>query len=80
MFKTVIRNSLKANTKKNLSIARDEQKGMALLKAAKDSYPAISKEDVRTSTRTILSSTSIFFRHICIFTKQSLLPKNVQSN
>ncbi|MGE7926090.1 IS110 family transposase [Viridibacillus arvi] len=45
--KTVIRNRLKANTKKNLSLARAEQKGIALLEAAKDSYPAISKEDVR---------------------------------
>ncbi|WP_165820826.1 IS110 family RNA-guided transposase [Pueribacillus theae] len=45
--KTVIRNRLKANTRKNLSLARAEEKGMALLEAAKDSYPAISKDDVR---------------------------------
>lgn len=46
--KTVIRNRLKANTKKNLSLVRAEQKGIALLEAAKDSYPAISKDDVRS--------------------------------
>ncbi|PLS16122.1 IS110 family transposase [Bacillus sp. M6-12] len=45
--KTVIRNRLKANTRKNLSLARAEAKGIALLEAAKESYPAISKEDVR---------------------------------
>ncbi|AJS59365.1 IS110 family transposase [Paenibacillus sp. IHBB 10380] len=45
--KTVIRNRLKANTRKNLSWIRAEEKGMALLEAAKNSYPAISKDDVR---------------------------------
>lgn len=45
--KTVIRNRLKANTRKNLSLKRAEEKGIALLEAAKISYPAISKEDVR---------------------------------
>lgn len=45
--KTVIRKRLKANTRKNLSLARVEAKGIALLEAAKESYPAISKEDVR---------------------------------
>ncbi|WP_078552969.1 IS110 family transposase [Bacillus alkalicellulosilyticus] len=45
--KTVIRNRIKGNTKKNLSHARAEAKGLELLNAAKDSYPAISKEDVR---------------------------------
>jgi transposase len=45
--KTVIRNRLKSNTRKNISLARAEVKGIALLEAAKDSYPAISKEDVR---------------------------------
>ncbi|WP_338751673.1 IS110 family transposase [Bacillus sp. FJAT-52991] len=45
--KTIIRNRLKANTRKNLSLSRAEAKGLALLEAAKDSYPAISKEDVR---------------------------------
>ena len=45
--KTIIRNSLKANTRKNLSWKRAEEKGLALLEAVKDSYPAISTEDVR---------------------------------
>ncbi|MGC4379455.1 IS110 family transposase [Fictibacillus sp. Mic-4] len=45
--KTVIRNRLKANTRKNLSLKRAEEKGIALLEAAKTSYPAISKEDIR---------------------------------
>jgi transposase len=45
--KTIIRNRLKANTRKNLSLSRAETKGIALLEAAKDSYPAISKDDVR---------------------------------
>ncbi|RXJ02798.1 IS110 family transposase [Anaerobacillus alkaliphilus] len=45
--KTVIRNRLKANTKKNLSLTRAEEKGIGLLHAAQNSYPAISKEDVR---------------------------------
>lgn len=45
--KTVIRNRLKANTRKNLSLKRAEEKGIALLEAAKSSYPAISSEDVR---------------------------------
>ena len=45
--KTVIRNRLKANTRKNLSLKRAEDKGLALMEAAKDSYPAISKDDVR---------------------------------
>lgn len=45
--KTVIRNRLKANTRKNLSLKRAEEKGIALLEAAKISYPAISRNDVR---------------------------------
>ncbi|WP_033826333.1 IS110 family RNA-guided transposase, partial [Bacillus andreraoultii] len=45
--KTVIRNRLKANTRKNLSLKRAEEKGIALLEAAKTSYPAISRDDVR---------------------------------
>ncbi|WP_316397451.1 IS110 family transposase [Metabacillus litoralis] len=45
--KTVIRNRLKANTQKNLSLKRSEEKGIALLEAAKSSYPAILKTDVR---------------------------------
>lgn len=45
--KTVIRNRLKENTRKNLSLARAEKKGMSLIEAAKETYPAISKDDVR---------------------------------
>ena len=45
--KIIIRNRLKANTRKNLSWKRAEEKGLALLEAVKDSYPAISREDVR---------------------------------
>lgn len=45
--KTIIRNRLKANTRKNLSLSRAGAKGIALLEAAEDSYPAISKDDVR---------------------------------
>lgn len=45
--KTVIRNRLKENTRKNLSVKRAEEKGIALLQAAQNAYPAISKGDVR---------------------------------
>ncbi len=45
--KTIIRNRLKANTRKNLSWKRAEKKGLALLEAVKDSCPAISREDIR---------------------------------
>ncbi|WP_017728219.1 IS110 family transposase [Halalkalibacterium ligniniphilum] len=45
--KTVIRNRIKANTKKNISLTCAEEKGIELLHAARDSYPAISREDVR---------------------------------
>ena len=45
--KTVIRNRLKANTRKNLSLSRAEEKAIALIEAAKDTYPAISKDDIR---------------------------------
>lgn len=45
--KTVIRNRWKANTRKNVSLKRAEEKGIVLLEAAKTSYPAISKTDVR---------------------------------
>lgn len=37
----------KANTRKNLSLARAEEKAITLIEAAKDTYPAISKEDIR---------------------------------
>ena len=45
--KTVIRNRLKLNTKKNLSLARAEQKAVLLLEAAKNAYPAIEPDDIR---------------------------------
>ncbi|MED3052020.1 IS110 family transposase, partial [Bacillus thuringiensis] len=45
--KTRICSRLKANTQKRLSLKRVEEKGTALLKAAKISYPAISRNDVR---------------------------------
>jgi transposase len=45
--KTVIRNQVKANTRKNLSLKRAEEKGMALLEAASQSYPAIKRNDIR---------------------------------
>ncbi len=45
--KTVIRNRIKTNTKKNISLTRDEAKGTELLNVVKDSYPEITKEDVR---------------------------------
>lgn len=45
--RTVIRNRIKANTKKNISLARADAKGLELLHAAENSFPAISKDDVR---------------------------------
>lgn len=45
--KTVIRNRLKDNTRKNLSLKRAEEKAIVLLEAAKESYPAISTKDIR---------------------------------
>lgn len=45
--KTVIRNRLKENTRKNLSLQRAEEKAIVLLEAAKESYPAISAMDIR---------------------------------
>ncbi|MFB5285442.1 IS110 family transposase [Peribacillus sp. Hz7] len=45
--KTVVCNQLRTSTRQNLSLARVEQKGVALLEAAHNSYPAISKDDVR---------------------------------
>lgn len=45
--KTSIRNRLKENTKKNLSLTRAEKKAIALIEAAKNSYPAIKCTDVR---------------------------------
>nr|WP_144509105.1 IS110 family transposase [Bacillus mycoides] len=45
--KTVICNRLKTHTQKRLSLKRVEEKGIALLEAAKTSYPAISRKDVR---------------------------------
>lgn len=45
--KTIIKNRLKENTLKNLSLKRAEEKAIVLLEAAKDSYPAISPLDIR---------------------------------
>ena len=45
--KTVIKNRLKANTRKNLSLARAEEKAQLLLEAAQNSYPAIKANDIR---------------------------------
>lgn len=43
----MIRNRLKANTRKNLSLKRAQEKAIVLLDAAKESYPAISPTDIR---------------------------------
>lgn len=45
--KTIIKNRLKENTRKNLSLKRAEEKATVLLEAAKESYPAISPMDIR---------------------------------
>ncbi|PTQ82698.1 transposase IS116/IS110/IS902 family protein [Trichococcus patagoniensis] len=45
--KTVIKNRLKQNTRKRLSMARAEQKEMLLLEAAENAYPAIEPTDFR---------------------------------
>lgn len=45
--KTIIKNRLKENTRKNLSLKRAEEKAIVLLEAAKESYPAISPMDIR---------------------------------
>lgn len=45
--KTIIKNRLKANTRKKLSLTRAEAKAVVLLDAARNSYPAIKEQDVR---------------------------------
>ncbi|KGA97510.1 transposase [Alkalihalobacillus alcalophilus ATCC 27647 = CGMCC 1.3604] len=45
--KTTIKNRLKSNTRKNLSLERAEKKAVILLKVAKNSYPAIEPTDIR---------------------------------
>lgn len=45
--KTIIKNRLKSNTRKNLSLERAEKKAVVLLKAAENSYPAIEPTDIR---------------------------------
>lgn len=45
--KTVIKNRLKNNTRKNLSFERAEKKAVLLLEAAENSYPAIEPTDIR---------------------------------
>ena len=43
----MIKNRLRANTRKNLSLDRAEKKAIELVKAAENSYPAIKPTDVR---------------------------------
>lgn len=45
--KTIIKNRLKSNTRKNLSLTRAEAKAVVLLEAARNSYPAIKANDIR---------------------------------
>ena len=45
--KTIIKNRLKSNTRKNLSLERAEKKAIILLEAAENSYPAIEPTDIR---------------------------------
>lgn len=45
--KTIIKNRLKANTRKNLSLVRAEAKAAILLEAAQNSYPAVKVNDIR---------------------------------
>lgn len=45
--KAIIKNRLKANTRKNLSAIRAEAKAAVLLEAAQNSYPAIKPNDIR---------------------------------
>ncbi|MER2192612.1 MAG: IS110 family transposase [Solibacillus sp.] len=45
--KTIIKNRLKNNTRKNLSLGRAEKKAVLLLEAAENSYPAIEPTDIR---------------------------------
>lgn len=45
--KTIIKNRLKANTRKNLSLVRAEAKAAILLEVAQNSYPAVKVNDIR---------------------------------
>lgn len=45
--KAILRNRIKASTSKNLSLQQVEEKGLALEEMAHNSYPAISRTDVR---------------------------------
>lgn len=45
--KTFLRNRIKASTRKNISLKQAEEKSVALLEMANNSYPAISNKDVR---------------------------------
>ena len=45
--KTIVKNRLKANTRKNLSLERAEKKAIQLLEAAENSYPVIESTDIR---------------------------------
>lgn len=44
--KTVIKNKIRQNTNKRLSVNKTEEKAIALLKAAQLSYPFVSSDDV----------------------------------
>ncbi|PEE35877.1 IS110 family transposase [Bacillus pseudomycoides] len=46
LSKTVIKNRIRTNTNKNISISIAEKKAMKVLDAAKDSYPAVRQDDV----------------------------------
>lgn len=45
--KTIIKNRLKSNTRKKLSLERAEKKAIVLLEAAENSYPSIKPTDIR---------------------------------
>ncbi|WP_242300363.1 transposase, partial [Bacillus cereus group sp. BfR-BA-01321] len=46
LSKTVIKNRIRASTQKNISVRIAEQKAVAILEAAKLSYPAVDSDDV----------------------------------
>lgn len=45
--KTILRNRLKKSTGKNISVKQAEEKSLTLIELAKNSYPAMSRKDVR---------------------------------
>lgn len=46
LSKTIIKNKIRANTNKNISISRAEKKAIDLMEAAQHSYPAVTSGDV----------------------------------